>query len=172
MGDNIRKTRKKTRQQIVYIMAIAAFILIIVSAVYAIKKICAGIKNAQTVTTMVEVNPTEEPVHEEIITVTPGPLPENKSQETKKNTKNTKEENIFTYLQGPKSWKERISWSGPWGVRFYDGGSFGGFGCGLCCLANVYSTFSSGRCTPVDMYKFARQFQLSFFIKECNNIFI
>ena len=157
MGDNIRKTRKKTRQQIVYIMAIAAFIFIIISAVYAIKKICAGIKNAQTVTTMVEVNPTEEPVHEEIITVTPEPLPEKKSQEIKKNTKNTKEENIFTYLQGPKSWKERISWSGPWGVRFYDGGSFGGFGCGLCCLANVYSTFSSGRCTPVDMYKFSRQ---------------
>jgi len=67
------------------------------------------------------------------------------------------EDGIYTFLQGPKSWGERIDWSGQWGTKFYDGGSFGGFGCGLCCLANVYSTVSSCQCTPVDMYQFAKR---------------
>lgn len=159
MENNIKKTKKRNQQRLVYVMAVIAFILIIISAVYAIKQICAGIKNSQTVPAIVEVYPTEKPIHEKIITITPGPMPGKENHKTNKNNKSTEieEENIFTYLQGPKSWKERISWSGPWGKRFYDGGSFGGFGCGLCCLANVYSTFSSGRCTPVDMYKFTRK---------------
>lgn len=62
----------------------------------------------------------------------------------------------FSYLQGPRSWKERLPWSGKWGVTFYDGRSFGGFGCGLCCLANIYSTMSDYVCTPVDMYNFVK----------------
>lgn len=153
MGNNIKK---RNQQRLIYIIAVIAFILIIISAVYAIGQIYTGIKSTQAVNTIAEVIATQEPLHENIITVTTEPLPGKKNHKTDGNTKTTDEENIFTYLQGPKSWKERISWSGPWGKEFYDGGSFGGFGCGLCCLANVYSTFSSGRCTPVDMYKFAR----------------
>lgn len=42
------------------------------------------------------------------------------------------EKDIYTFLQGPKSWGKRLKWSGEWGENFYDGGSFGGFGCGLC----------------------------------------
>lgn len=42
------------------------------------------------------------------------------------------EDGIYTYLQGPKSWKERREWSGKWGKTFYDGQSFGAFGCGFC----------------------------------------
>lgn len=64
---------------------------------------------------------------------------------------------IYTYLQGPRSWKRKIEWSGSWGKKYMDGSSFGGFGCGLCCLANVYSSVTPYRCTPVQMYKYAKK---------------
>ena len=50
-------------------------------------------------------------------------------------------EKIATFLQGPKSWKERREWSGKWGKDLYDGGSLGGFGCGLCCMAHTIPVF-------------------------------
>lgn len=64
---------------------------------------------------------------------------------------------IATYLQGPKSWKERREWSGKWGREYYDGGKFGGFGCGLCCMANIYCSLTEYRCSPVDMYEHAKK---------------
>lgn len=64
-------------------------------------------------------------------------------------------ERIATYLQGPKSWKARREWSGRWGTEYYDGGSFGGFGCGLCCMANIYCSLTDYRCSPLDMYRYA-----------------
>ena len=66
-------------------------------------------------------------------------------------------EGIATYLQGPKSWKARREWSGRWGTQYYDGGSFGGFGCGLCCMANVYCSLTDYRCSPLDMYQYAKE---------------
>ena len=67
---------------------------------------------------------------------------------------------IYTYLQGPKSWNMGLDWSGEWGESFMDGGSFGGFGCGLCCMANIYSTLSKGECSPVDMYRYVKKHRL------------
>lgn len=64
---------------------------------------------------------------------------------------------VYTFLQGPKSWKRKIDWSGKWGNTMMDGGSFGGFGCGLCCIANIYSTFSPYEASPIDAYKFAKK---------------
>lgn len=71
--------------------------------------------------------------------------------------KEISEEEIYTFLQGPKSWGERRVWSGEWGESFYDGGSFGGFGCGLCCIANLYSSLTKYQCTPVDAYRYAKK---------------
>ena len=65
---------------------------------------------------------------------------------------------VYTYLQGPKSWKSRLDWSGKWGNTMYDGGSFGAFGCGLCCLANIYSTDAAGECSPIDMYRYTKKY--------------
>lgn len=65
--------------------------------------------------------------------------------------------NVYTYLQGPKSWKSRLDWSGKWGKTMYDGSSFGAFGCGLCCLANIYSTEAAGECSPIDMYQYTKK---------------
>ena len=47
--------------------------------------------------------------------------------------------------------------AGEWGEQYMDGGSFGGFGCGLCCMANVYSSLTEYQCSPVDMYRFAKK---------------
>lgn len=66
-------------------------------------------------------------------------------------------EKIASFLQGPKSWKEGRYWSGEWGVEFYDGGSFGGFGCGLCCMANIYCSLTDYRCSPLDIYSYAKK---------------
>ena len=32
---------------------------------------------------------------------------------------------IYSYLQGPRSWKEKRAWSGYWGNTYMDGGMFG-----------------------------------------------
>lgn len=67
------------------------------------------------------------------------------------------ESQIYSYLQGPKSWESRRAWSGKWGVTFYDGAKFGAFGCGLCCMANLYCSLTPYKCTPVDAYRFAKK---------------
>lgn len=64
---------------------------------------------------------------------------------------------IATFLQGPKSWKSGLQWSGEWGKTYYDGSSFGAFGCGLCCTANIYCSLTDYRCSPVDMYNYAKR---------------
>jgi hypothetical protein len=78
------------------------------------------------------------------------------SQDPSEDRKNSMEQ-VYSYLQGPKSWEKGLDWSGEWGVSFMDGDSFGGFGCGFCCLANVYSTLTDYRCSPVDMYRYAKK---------------
>lgn len=67
------------------------------------------------------------------------------------------EDRVYSFLQGPKSWKEGREWSGRWGTEYYDGGSFGGFGCGFCCMANIYSTLTEYKCTPLDMYEWTKK---------------
>lgn len=67
------------------------------------------------------------------------------------------EDAVYSYLQGPKSWKERREWSGKWGNEFHDGSSFGAFGCGFCCMANIYSTLTEYKCTPLDVYARAKR---------------
>ena len=62
-----------------------------------------------------------------------------------------------TFLQGPKGWKHKADWSGVWGNRAYDGRRFGGFGCGLCVMANLYTSFTPYQCSPIDMYDFAKE---------------
>lgn len=64
---------------------------------------------------------------------------------------------VATFFQGPKAYEKQMVWSGKWGKEFYDGGSFGGFGCGLCCMANIYTTFSSHESSPTDMYQYAKK---------------
>ncbi len=154
MTHKIKRIIKRNRQQIVYAISGITFMLVIISAAYTIKQLYMENNIGRAVTTIAVVTAPPKPPKEKILTYTPAP---EQKHPLIKDYPSYSEENIFTFLQGPKSWEKRIDWSGSWGKEFYDGGSFGGFGCGLCCLANVYSTISTFQCTPVDMYKFTRK---------------
>ena len=67
------------------------------------------------------------------------------------------EDDIYTFLQGPKSWAKGITWSGEWSLAYTKGQYFGGFGCGFCCAANLYCTFSDYECSPLDAYEYAKE---------------
>lgn len=157
---------KHKSKRIIYVMAILIFILFVIAAVYTIIQKYTEIKNEKSAYVIQEIDFFHK-ISSEIFT--------QDDKDTKSNTKNNQEdqksrndklenqtgknieEDIFTYLQGPKSWSQRLDWSGSWSSEFYDGSSFGAFGCGLCCLANVYSTVSNFCCTPVDIYRFAKR---------------
>ena len=68
-----------------------------------------------------------------------------------------KEEQVYTFLQGPKSWEAQVPWSGQWSQVYLSGNYFGSFGCGMCCMANIYSTLTDYECSPMDMYDRAIQ---------------
>lgn len=65
------------------------------------------------------------------------------------------EHQVYSFLQGPRSWGEGIPWSGEWCLFDINGNSFGNFGCGLCCMANIYNTLSSYEVSPWDMCEYA-----------------
>lgn len=67
------------------------------------------------------------------------------------------EDGVYTFLQGPKSWKSRLTWSGKWGKTMYDGSSFGAFGCGFCCMANIYCTQTKRKASPIDVYQYSKK---------------
>lgn len=66
-------------------------------------------------------------------------------------------ESVYTFLQGPRAFSESLPWSGEWCQKVVRRNSFGGFGCGLCCMANIYSTLTGYECSPWDMYEYATQ---------------
>ena len=63
-------------------------------------------------------------------------------------------EKVYTFLQGPRAFSESLPWSGDWCQKIVRHNSFGGFGCGLCCMANIYSTLTPYECSPWDMYEY------------------
>lgn len=67
------------------------------------------------------------------------------------------ESEIYSFLQGPRSWEKGIPWSGEWCYFGANGYYFGNFGCGLCCLANIYDTLSPYEVSPWDMFEYARK---------------
>lgn len=67
------------------------------------------------------------------------------------------EDGIYTFLQGPVSWESKAPYSGIWCESELDGGLFSVFGCGLCDLANIYSSLTPFECSPLDMYWLARK---------------
>lgn len=90
----------------------------------------------------------ELPVEEETVNLTPSPTPKNYM---------VKQDSIYSFSQGPKAWKKKHKWSGSWGNLIIDGNAFGNFGCGFCCMANIYSTLTDYECSPVDMYSYAKK---------------
>ncbi|MBQ1394019.1 MAG: hypothetical protein IIY81_10925 [Lachnospiraceae bacterium] len=64
---------------------------------------------------------------------------------------------FYSFSQGPKAWKSKKKWSGSWCNLVLNGNKFGSFGCGFCCMANIYCTLSDYSCSPVDIYKCAKR---------------
>ena len=63
---------------------------------------------------------------------------------------------VYSFLQGPKSYGEGIPWAGAWCEEMVGYNKFGGFGCGFCCMANIYSTLTDYECSPLDIFEFAK----------------
>ncbi|MBO5373798.1 MAG: hypothetical protein J6A75_13915 [Lachnospiraceae bacterium] len=66
-------------------------------------------------------------------------------------------ERVYSFSQGPRAYNEGRPWGGEWCQKIVKGNSFGGFGCGMCCMANIYSTISPYECSPWDMFEYATQ---------------
>ncbi|MCI8496244.1 MAG: hypothetical protein HFI74_11300 [Lachnospiraceae bacterium] len=78
-----------------------------------------------------------------------------KDREALVNANRVQEDEVYSFLQGPRSWEEGIPWSGEWCLLGVRGNSFGNFGCGLCCMANIYDTLSPYKVSPWDMCEYA-----------------
>lgn len=70
---------------------------------------------------------------------------------------NITEDRIYSYLQGNGSYDKGLEWAGPWCYIDAGGGKmFYSFGCGICCLSNMYCTLTGDTCTPDEMYQWAK----------------
>jgi len=66
------------------------------------------------------------------------------------------EDDIYSFFQGEQAWWAQRTWSGEWAIRDIDGNVFSDFGCGLCCMANIYDTLSPYEVSPWDMLLYAK----------------
>ena len=76
---------------------------------------------------------------------------------TRKALSDLEETDIYTFMQGPKAWKSKVDFSGSWCSEVLADQEFSVFGCGLCVLANIYSTLTPCDCSPLDMFYYARE---------------
>lgn len=71
---------------------------------------------------------------------------------------NLTEDSICSYLQGSGSYDKGLEWSGDWCYIDAGGGKmFYSFGCGICCLTNMYCTLTGNDCDPGEMYAWAKE---------------
>ncbi|MGN0292201.1 MAG: C39 family peptidase, partial [Lachnospiraceae bacterium] len=81
----------------------------------------------------------------------------NTEQIQEKTEEKKPEDEIYSYLQGIKSYEKGKKWSGEWCYEEAGGQQFSQFGCGICSLANIYSTLGKAECTPLEMYEYAQK---------------
>lgn len=82
---------------------------------------------------------------------------EEKKEKVEAEEEEKPEDEIFSYLQGVKSYEKGKEWSGSWCYEEAAGQQFSQFGCGLCSMANIYSSLSGKECTPFQMYEYAQE---------------
>ncbi len=70
--------------------------------------------------------------------------------------KENPEDSVYTFLQGPRAYSTGVTWGGEWCMFSLRGNSFGSFGCGLCCMANIYDSMSPYEVDPLQMYEYAK----------------
>lgn len=68
------------------------------------------------------------------------------------------EKKIYSYVQAPREHYKDKRWIGDWSEIEAGGQKFSRFGCGICCVANAYSTFKHAAITPDIVYWWAREY--------------
>ena len=68
-----------------------------------------------------------------------------------------REKEIYSYLQVPFKYSHDPVWTGDWTYIEAGGQQFFYFGCGICCLSNMCSTFTRTPVPPDVMYERARE---------------
>lgn len=153
MNTDIRKRRAQRERKEAFSSAVFRLIVLILLPVYAVMMARVLLKN----NTGEIVQETQE------VTVTPVPAEEETEPIVLPHTLVTAadlslaEGDVFTFLQGPKAWNAKTEWSGSWCEQVLAGQRFSVFGCGHCCMANIYSTLTPYFCSPVDMFDLARE---------------
>ena len=66
------------------------------------------------------------------------------------------ESHIFSYVQVKEPFYDNTLWTGKWADITAGGQKLMSFGCGLCCLSNILSTFSGEPFTPDQVYHLAK----------------
>ena len=84
-------------------------------------------------------------------------LTASEAEETAFDQESLDEERIYSFSQGPKGWENDIPWAGSWCRKELNGMYFSVFGCGMCCIANIYGTLSPYECDPLDAYRYAKK---------------
>ena len=82
----------------------------------------------------------------------------NTSEKEYISTETADEQIIYSYLQGVKSYEKGLKWTGDWCNISAGNQTFSQFGCGICCLSNMYSTFSEEECDPSLMYELCKEY--------------
>ncbi len=149
--------RKKHRNRIRLALSVLAGILLVILAAFFIIIVFVARQGTE-----VEVTAPQHTAE-----ITPAPAvekpaePEKEAEQEKEpagiDISELEEEDVYTFLQGPMAWGSKTDWSGPWCNMILGGQSFGIFGCGLCDLANIYSTLTEYDCSPVDMFYYAQE---------------
>lgn len=155
-----KKRRRNTRKRriIVLRIKIITFCLAVFAGIYFLflqKPISRFLEKRKSVETVLETEEEKQTDAREKET-----KPE-QSEETKEEAVTSKpdldEKSIYTFMQGPKAWNSQTPWSGSWCEEVLAGSKFSVFGCGLCDMANIYSTLSPYECSPIDMFHYAKE---------------
>ena len=157
MPNNYEKQKKRNRLKTVLALFIFSLLFVIILLILILMLMEMSREKeepAQTeqLTEAVLEAVTEEPAETEAVTeaatdapaVPAGPAPQ-------------KETDIYTFSQGPKAWEAKEDFSGSWCQEYQTDQLFSVFGCGLCVLANIYSTLTPCECSPMDMFWYAQE---------------
>lgn len=68
------------------------------------------------------------------------------------------EEKIYSYTQIPPQDSSKKKWAGEWYALEEGGKPFAHFGCGICCISNIYSTFTQRSVDPGRMLHIAKYY--------------
>ena len=154
-----KRKKRDNRTRLIVAIGMCVFLIIVLSLMllfiimhWGENEVFPDLMLPETETGMTEVIP-EEAVTEAFTEL----QTEAAAAEGKEAYSYLEETDIYTFMQGPKAWESKTDWSGKWHDVVLADQTFSVFGCGLCVLANIYSTLTPYDCSPLDMYYYAQE---------------